>query len=717
MLSLCTVNMLWLQVVYAQRLYTSFGQVAERTLGFTPAGLAVRAHKGSGRAKVAVLSQSPPGLHVFELADSGKIALLSSTPLPGERECLTAIDAGGGAEFIALASDGGAVSVLSAGGDLYTEALIPLPVKSQHIALADIDGDGRKDILAFGRNRAGVSTLLARPDGGFTPGPELFSEISVSDLRTVDINGDGIPDVVLCDWLSNRIVLFYGISRMVFSEQVTADIPGEPAALSCTWLDRHRTLGIAVAVPAERKILFLKASPAGDIRIDATMQVPGRPSAVEFTSLNDDAFPDIVAPADEGTIVATGAGEFQFNPPALFGPGASPAGWALADVDGDGRTDLAAAERNSRRLVLMANALQSSKNAWPPVYAVGSRPRGVIACDLDGDGLIDIAAANSGSSTVSILMNRGEGKFSGPAMAPVSEKPVHLTCSIPAGGGPASLVASNTSTDRVSVLTLGTSPLRASLMTIPTGSQPYVLHAWTDSASLNILLRYPRQERHEVSLSLFEQINGRQFLERSLHFSPTERIAAATIERTPGAPAFTVAYVTSNSAARSSTIQSAAATPLFAVGSVGGGLSFSDSTSSTVGIIPAGLRKGGSPGYIVILGKPVNALLLVYRNPDGTFMSDPQWVKNVAVESDDDVIVDDVDGDGRPDITVRNAATESVETYYGGTLGFEDAVRICSARGVGGIAVAPLVSRIRKDLILSRTEEGTLSILPGPFKR
>ena len=717
MLGLCTVNILWLQTLYAQRLYTSFSQVAERTLGFTPAGLAVRQRQGGGRAEIAVLSQSPPGLHIFGLENSGGIILLGSTPLAGERKGLTASDAVGDGGYLSLTSDGRAVSLLSGAGTEYTETLIPIPVKSQRVALADINGDGRKDILLYGRNRAGVSTFLGRPGGGFVPGPELFSDVSISDLRTVDINGDGIPDVILCDWLSNRIVLFYGISRMVFSEQVTADIPGEPAAVACTWLEPRRTLAVAIAIPSERKILFLRATPGGDIQIEATMQVPGRPVSVEFASVNDDAFPDIVAPAEEGTIVSTGAGAFQFNPPTLLGPGAAPAGWALADLDGDGRTDFAVAERASKRLVLMANAQHSPKTAWPSTYAAGSRPRGLLARDLDGDGLVDIAVANSNSSTVSILFNRGGGKFSGGAMAFVSDRPAHLTCTFPPSGGSPALVSSHTSSDRVGVLALENSPLRASTVAIPTGSQPYVLHAWIDSVSLKMLLRYAWEEKKAVSLAVFEQISGGQFLERSMRFSPTDRIAAATMERSPDGPTYTVAYITSGTSGRIATLQSAEVTPFFAIGSITPGPTFSDSTSSTVGIIPATLRQGGGRDYIVLMGKPVNALMLAYRNPDGSFRNEPEWIRNVSLEADDDIIVEDVDADGRPDITVRNESTESIETFYGGPAGFGAGVRICSARGVWGIAVAPLVSPNAKDLVLSRGDEGTVSILFDPFKR
>ncbi|HTS00490.1 MAG TPA: VCBS repeat-containing protein, partial [Bacteroidota bacterium] len=266
MLGLCTVNMLWLQVVYSQRLLTSFGQVAERSLPFTPAGLAVRQRPGH-RPDIAVLSQVPPALHLYTLDDAGDVRASGSTPLREELEGLIAAEPRGTPEFLALSPDGTSVVIIAEAKGEFTETAIPLAVKSQRIALADIDGDGRKDILLFGKNRTGVSTLLAKPNGTYVPGPELFADISASDIQTADINGDGIPDVLLCDWLSNRLILLYGIGRLVFSEQLTTDLPGEPEALAWTWLDRHRTMGVAVATPSERKILFLRVAPAGGVQL------------------------------------------------------------------------------------------------------------------------------------------------------------------------------------------------------------------------------------------------------------------------------------------------------------------------------------------------------------------------------------------------------------------------------------------------------------------
>ncbi|HTS00881.1 MAG TPA: VCBS repeat-containing protein, partial [Bacteroidota bacterium] len=469
--------------------------------------------------------------------------------------------------------------------------------------------------------------------------------------------------------------------------------------------------------PSERKILFLRVSPAGDVQLDATMDVPGHPRALQFAALDEDAFPDLVAPADEGTIVSMGAGPFTFTPPVLLGPGASAGGWALADVDGDGKVDFVAAEKHNRRLVLLANAGRRRTLPWPSSFAAGNRPRGVIAADLDGDGLTDIAVANAGSSSVTLLFNRGEGRFSGGATAAVAERPSSLKFTPSSGSTPGAVVSSHSTTETLGVLPAADFPRSASFIAIPTGARPHVLECRVDSASLEIILRYRGDERHTVALSVFQQIGGGQFLERSMHFAQGENIAAATMEPAPGRRAYAVGFVTSSAARGASTLQVADVTPSFVVGKITPELTFSDSAAAVSGILPATLRQGGGRDYIVVLGKPVNALLIAYRQPDGSFRSDPEWIRNVTVTGDDDVVVEDVDGDGRPDITVRDEASASILTYYGGALGFGTPVRVAPAKGVGGFALGHIATHRGMDLVLTHEDEGTVSIVADPFRR
>ena len=122
-LSLFTLNMLWLHGLYAQRSNGSFGPVAGEALGFTPTGFAILRSPGSTRADAAVLSASPPAIHFYSLRDSGFIIPTTEIRLSAPREGLLCVDLGGGdPAFVSLSPDGASVSVVRRNANRYIES-------------------------------------------------------------------------------------------------------------------------------------------------------------------------------------------------------------------------------------------------------------------------------------------------------------------------------------------------------------------------------------------------------------------------------------------------------------------------------------------------------------------------------------------------------------------------------------------------------------------
>src|SRR5439155_22245213 len=90
--------------------------------------------------------------------------------------------------------------------------------------------------------------------------------------------------------------------------------------------------------------------------------------------------------------------------PTSYATGASPAGFAVADFNGDFLPDLAAAEPNASTVrVLWSNG----DGGFPDRLDVpaGTSPVALAAGDFNGDRLIDLAVTNSQSNAISVLLS------------------------------------------------------------------------------------------------------------------------------------------------------------------------------------------------------------------------------------------------------------------------------------------------------------------------
>ncbi len=96
-----------------------------------------------------------------------------------------------------------------------------------------------------------------------------------------------------------------------------------------------------------------------------------------------------------------------------YAAGDRPSSVAAADLNGDGKADLAVANETSGTVSVLLN--EGDGTFAPKVdYATGTSPRSLVATDLNGDGKRDLVIANYGGDTVGVLVNQGSGTFAPP---------------------------------------------------------------------------------------------------------------------------------------------------------------------------------------------------------------------------------------------------------------------------------------------------------------
>ena len=211
-----------------------------------------------------------------------------------------------------------------------------------------------------------------------------------------------------------------------------------------------------------------------DTSFDVSFATPAQfatgqfPQSVSIGDINGDGKPDLAIANEFSYSVSVllnttppGATTPSFAPQTRFGTGGHPKSVAMADINRDGRPDLAIANSYPGSVSVLLNT--TAPGATTPSFtrqaefAAGGGARSVSIGDFNGDGTPDLAIANSSANSANVLLNttvRGDTK---PSFAPEAQFATGRDpCCISIGdldrNGEPDLVTANFSSDTVSVL-------------------------------------------------------------------------------------------------------------------------------------------------------------------------------------------------------------------------------------------------------------------------
>jgi len=298
------------------------------------------------------------------------------------------------------------------------------------VAIGDINNDGKLDMVIanFSGGTAGnVTILLGDGSGGFNPASGSPAAVGLGPLSVAlaDVNGDGKLDLVTANFNANTVSIRLGNGDGTFAAPTSLSIGAGagPADVAIGDVNGDGRLDLVVADYTIGKVSVFLGNGAGGFTAatGSPLTVGTNPGSVVLADINGDGQLDIVT-ANAGSnnvtvLLGDGAGGFTAATGSPFSMGSAPYSVVAADVNGDGLPDLITANNGGNNVsVRLANG-SGGFNAATSV-PVGTGPYTVAVGDVDGDGKIDIVTANQSSDNVSVMLGNGSGGFTAATHSP-----------------------------------------------------------------------------------------------------------------------------------------------------------------------------------------------------------------------------------------------------------------------------------------------------------
>ena len=329
------------------------------------------------------------------------------------------------------------------------------------VVLSDVNGDGIPDLLVANYGSHDISVMLGVGDGTFLPAVNFDAGGNHPiAIAVADFNHDNKPDLAVANVGSNNVGILLGNGDGTFQPATKLAVGKSPASLKIADVNGDGAFDILTANSGSSNFSVLLGQGNGSFNAATNFKTAfTSPRDLVIGDFNNDGKQDIVVASTTGLSYFKGDGSGTFaTAPVKIGTGASIASIAAGDFNGDGNLDLVVTNSGSRFISVLLGNGSAAGAQFKPALRVQSALgyQSVVVQDFDGDGIPDIALANSTTQSLDILLGVGNGTFSAPFKFPVggvgSKQPVSVAVADLNGDGRLDLVVAAPLTNEVSVL-------------------------------------------------------------------------------------------------------------------------------------------------------------------------------------------------------------------------------------------------------------------------
>jgi hypothetical protein len=315
----------------------------------------------------------------------------------------------------------------------FEQIVLPVGQGPVSLAIADVNHDGKLDLLVANETSQTLTVLLGDGRGHFRPAPGAPCPTGhePNDIALGDFNGDGNLDLVIANTQTPYLTVLLGDGsggfkpspHSPFATQSYPHVHGVAAAD----FNGDGKLDVVTDSWGHDQILMLLGDGAGNLILPGQIFNTGkRPyQRLRSADFNKDGIPDVVTTDMDinavSILLGDGKGGLHDAPGSPFPAGAVPWAVAIDDMNKDGNLDLVILPYDrdvpDPQQLGVTVLLGDGKGAFTkmrgsPFSLAGCRgPDRVATGDLNGDGFRDIVVSCAQNDKLMLYMGAKDGMF------------------------------------------------------------------------------------------------------------------------------------------------------------------------------------------------------------------------------------------------------------------------------------------------------------------
>jgi hypothetical protein len=340
------------------------------------------------------------------------------------------------------------------------------------VEIADLNGDGKFDLVVANEQSNDVTILLGDGKGRFTQatGSPFPAGHLPNDIAIGDFNRDAKLDLAIANHEEKHLTVLLGDGRGGFTPAPNSPVPAavrpHTHGVATGDVNGDGTLDLVTESWGDNQVAVLAGDGKGGFKTPARFFPVGKMpyQRVRVGDVNGDRKSDIITTNLEGNsvtiLLADGKGSFKQPAGSPFPCGDSPFNFAIGDVNNDGKPDLAivnsprSAARSGREglTVLLGDGTGAFKLMTGSPLATGEIPNRVAIGDVNGDGIGDIAVSSPDGNRITLFLMRNKSGVASSTTIPVGRKPKGLAIHDLNADGKADIVITNNDANTVTVM-------------------------------------------------------------------------------------------------------------------------------------------------------------------------------------------------------------------------------------------------------------------------